>query len=129
MSRMWNSERVPPTTFQPSGGKGTSSSTSIPSQASQNRDADLVAAPIIFLIPALYLLVGPRMPLPNPTCARTLTKADPVLAPHALTNTGVTSWDARLQALAIPLEDTPNYLSQLTPPTPIDNFASYLQGH
>ena len=152
MSRMWNSERVPPTTFQPSGGKGTSSSTSIPSQASQNRDADLVAAPIIFLIPALYLLVGPRMPLPNPTCARTLTKADPVLAPHALTNTGVTSWDAkqltlgkitlnspatertdlnRLQALAIPPEDTPNYLSQLTPPTPIDinKFASYLQGH
>ena len=152
MSRMWNSERVPPTTFQPSGGKGTSSSTSIPSQASQNRDADLVAAPIIFLIPALYLLVGPRMPLPNPTCARTLTKADPVLAPHALTNTGVTSRDAqqltlgkitlnspatertdlnRLQALAIPPEDTPNYLSQLTPPTPIDinKFASYLQGH
>ena len=75
-----------------------------------------------------------------------------MLAPHALTNTGVTSWDAqqltlgkitlnspatertdlnRLQALAIPPEDTPNYLSQLTPPTPIDidNFASYLQGH
>ena len=68
----------------------------------------------------------------------------------ALTNTGVTSWDAqqltlgkitlnspakertdlsRLQAPAIPPEDTPNYLSQLTPPTPIDNFASYLQGH
>ena len=90
------------------------------------------------------------MPLPNPTCATTLTKAGPVLAPHALTNTGVTSRDAqqltlgkitpnspatertdlnRLQALAIPLEDTPNYLSQLTPPTPIDNFASYLQGH
>ena len=89
---------------------------------------------------------------PNPTCARTLTKADPVLAPHALTNTGVTSRDAqqltlgkitlnspatertdlnRLQALAIPPEDTPNYLSQLTPPTPIDinKFASYLQGH
>ena len=34
-------------------------------------------------------------------------------------------------ALAIPPEDTPNYLSQLTPPTPIDihKFASYLQGH
>ncbi|CAH3156539.1 unnamed protein product, partial [Porites evermanni] len=103
------------------GGNGTSSSTSIPSQASPNRDADLVAALIIFLIPALYLPVGPGMPLPNPTCATTLTKADPVLAPHALTNT----------ALAIPPEDTPNYLSQLTPPTPIDinKFASYLQGH
>ena len=81
-----------------------------------------------------------------------LTQSDPVLAPHALTNTGVTSWDAqqltlgkitlnspatertdlnRLQAMAIPPEDTPNYLSQLTPPTPIDinKFASYLQGH
>ena len=35
------------------------------------------------------------------------------------------------QALAIPPKDTPNYLSQLTPPTPIDinKFASYLQGH
>ena len=141
MSMMWNSEGVPPITFLPSGGNGTSSSTSIPSQASPNRDADLAAALIIFLIPALYLLVGPGMPLPNPTCATTLTKADPVLAPHALTNTGVTSRDAqqltlgkitlnspatertdlnRLQALAIPPEDTPNYLSQLTPPTPID---------
>ena len=152
MSMMWNSEGVPPITFLPSGGNGTSSSTSIPSQASPNRDADLAAALIIFLIPALYLPVGPGMPLPNPTCATTLTKADPVLAPHALTNTGVTSRDAqqltlgkitlnspatertdlnRLQALAIPPEDTPNYLSQLTPPTPIDinKFASYLQGH
>ena len=95
---------------------------------------------------------GPGMPFPNLTCATTLTKADPALAPHALTNTGVTSRDAqqltlgkitlnspatertdlnRLQALAIPPEDTPNYLSQLTPPTPIDinKFASYLQGH
>ncbi|CAH3182742.1 unnamed protein product, partial [Porites lobata] len=112
MSMMWNSEGVPPTTFLPS----------------------------------------PGMPLPNPTCVTTLTKADPVLAPHALTNTGVTSRDPqqltlgkitlnspatertdlnRLQALAIPPEDTPNYLSQLTPPTPIDinKFASYLQGH
>ena len=152
MFMMWNSEGVPPITFLPSGGNGTSSSTSIPSQASPNRDADLAAALIIFLIPALYLPVGPGMPLPNPTCATTLTKADPVLAPHALTNTGVTSRDAqqltlgkitpnspatertdlnRLQALAIPPEDTPNYLSQLTPPTPIDinKFASYLQGH
>ncbi|CAH3164569.1 unnamed protein product, partial [Porites lobata] len=120
--------------------------------ASPNQDADLAAALIIFLIPALYLPVGPGMPLPNPTCATTLTKADPVLAPHALTNTSVTSRDAqqltlgkitpnspatertdlnRLQALAIPPEDTPNYLSQLTPPTPIDinKFAFYLQGH
>ena len=152
MSMMWNSEGVPPITFLPSGGNGTSSSTSIPSQASPNRDADLAAALIIFLIPALYLPVGPGMPLPNPTCATTLTKADPVLAPHALTNTGVTSRDAqqltlgkitlnspatertdlnRLQALAIPPEDTPNYLSQLTPPTPIDinKFASYLHGY
>ena len=152
MSMMWNSEGVPPITFLPSGGNGTSSSTSIPSQASPNRDADLAAALIIFLIPALYLLVGPGMPLPNLTCATTLTKADPALAPHALTNTGVTSRDAqqltlgkitlnspatertdlnRLQALAISPEDTPNYLSQLTPPTPIDinKFASYLQGH
>ena len=95
MSMMWNSEGVPPITFLPSGGNGTSSSTSIPSQASPNRDADLAAALIIFLIPALYLLVGPGMPLPNPTCATTLTKADPVLAPHALTNTGVTSRDAQ----------------------------------
>ena len=95
MSTMWNSERAPPITFQPSGGNGTSSSTSIPSQASPNRDADLAAALIIFLIPALYLPVGPGMPLPNPTCATTLTKADPVLAPHALTNTGVTSRDAQ----------------------------------
>ena len=92
------------------------------------------------------------MPLPNPTCATTLTKADPVPASHAHTNTGVTSQDAQqltlgkstlnlpatertdlnhLQALAIPPEDTPKYLSQLTPPTPIDinNFASFLQGH
>ncbi|CAH3179448.1 unnamed protein product, partial [Porites lobata] len=109
------------------GGNGTSSSTSIPSQASPNRDADLAAAPITSLIPALYLLVGTGMPLPNPTCATTLTKADPVLAPHALTNTDLN----RLQTLAIPPEDTPNYLSQLTPPTPIDisKFASYLQGH
>ena len=152
MSMMWNSEGVPPITFLPSGGNGTSSSTSIPSQASPNRDADLAAALIIFLIPALYLLVGPGMPLPNLTCATTLTKADPALAPHALTNTGVTTRDAqqltlgkitlnspatertdlnRLQALALPPEDTPNYLSQLTPPTPIDinKFASYLQGH
>ena len=80
---------------------------------------------------------GPGMPLPNPTCATTLTKADPAPASHALTNTGVTSRDAqqltlgkstlnspatertdlnRLQALAIPPEDTPKYLSQLTPP-------------
>ncbi|CAH3020970.1 unnamed protein product, partial [Porites evermanni] len=103
------------------GGNGMFSSTSIPSQASPNRDADLAAALIIFLIPALYLPVGPGMPLPNPTCATTLTKADPVLAPHALTNT----------VLAIPPEDTPNYLSQLTPhtPTDINKFASYLQGH
>ena len=152
MSTMWNSEGVPPITFLPSGGNGTSSSTSIPSQASPNRDADLAAALIIFLIPALYLLVGPGMPLPNLTCATTLTKAGPGLAPHALTNTGVTTWDAqqltlgkitlnspatertdlnRLQALALPPEDTPNYLSHLTPPTPIDinKFASYLQGH
>ena len=141
MSIMWNFEGVPPITFLPSGGNGMFSSTSIPSQASPNRDADLAAALIIFLIPALYLPVGPGMPLPNPTCATTLTKADPVLAPHALTNTGVTSWDAqqltlgkitlnspateradlnRLQVLAIPPEDTPNYLSQLTPHTPTD---------
>ena len=81
-----------------------------------------------------------------------LTKADPAPASHALANTGVTSRDAqqltlgnstlnspatertdlnRLQALAIPPEDTPKYLSQLTPPTPIDinNLASFLQGH
>ena len=88
----------------------------------------------------------------KPTLTTTLTKAEPKLAPHALTNTGVTSPDAqqptlgkttlnspatertdqnRLQALAILPEDTPNYLSQLTPPTPIDidRLASYLQGH
>ena len=107
----------------------------------------------ISLIPALSLLIGPGMPLPNPTCATTLTKADPAPASHALTNTGVTntgvtSQDAqqltlgkstlnspatertdlnRLQALAIP----PKHLSQLTPPTHIDinNLASFLQGH
>ena len=152
MSMMWNSEGVPPITFLPSGGNGTSSSTSILLQAYPNRDADLAAAPTISLIPALCLLVGPGMPLPNPTCATTLTKADPVPASHALTNTGVTSRDAqqltlgkstlnspatertdlnRLQALAIPPEDTPKYLSQLTPPTPIDinTLASFLQGH
>ena len=152
MSMMWNFEGVPPITFLPSGGNGTSSSTSIPSKASPNRDADLAAALIIFLVPTPYLLVGPRMPLSNPTCASTVTKADPALAPNALTITGVTSWDAqqltlgkitlnspatertdlnRLQAMVIPPEDTPNYLSQLTPPTPIDinKFASYLQGY
>ena len=151
-SMTWNSEGVPPITFLPSGGNGTSSSTSIPLQAHPNRDAVHAAAPIISLIPALYLLVGPGTPLPNPTCATTLTKADPAPAPPAHTNTGATSRDAqqltlgksmlnshvtertdlnRLQALAIPPEDTPKYLSQLTPPTPIDinNFASFLQGH
>ncbi|CAH3179502.1 unnamed protein product [Porites lobata] len=106
------------------GGNGTSSSTAIPSQGSPNRDADLAAALIIFLIPALYLLVGPGMPLPNPTCATTLTKADPVLAPHALTNTGL--WQFLPSTL---LTTSPN--CELTPPTPIDvnKFASYLQGH
>ena len=80
------------------------------------------------------------MPLSNPTCATTLTKADPVPASHALTNTGVTSQDAQqltlgkstlnspatertdlnhLQALAIPPEDTPKYLSQLPLPPPL----------
>ena len=143
---------MPPMTFLLSGGNRMSSSTSIPLRASQNLYADPVAAVIIFLMPALYLPVGLGMPLPNPTCVTTLTKADPVLAPHALTNTGVTSPDAQqptlgkttlnspaterkdlnhLQALAIPPEDTPNYLSQLTPPTPtdIDKLASYLQDH
>ena len=117
-----------------------------------SRDADDAAAPTISLIPALYLLVGPGMPLPNPACATTLTKADPVPAFPAHTNRGVTSPDVQqltlgkstlnlpvtertnlncLQALAIPPEDTPKYLSQLTPPTPIDinNFASFLHGH
>ena len=117
-----------------------------------NRDAVHAAAPTISLIPALYLLVGPGTPLPNPTCATTLTKADPAPAPPAHTNTGATSRDAqqltlgkstlnshitertdlnRLEALAIPPEETPKYLSQLTPPTPIDIniFASFLQGH
>ena len=93
-----------------------------------------------------------RDALPNPTCAATLTKTDPAPAPPAHTNTGATSRDAqqltlgksmlnshvtertdlnRLQALAIPPEDISKYLSQLTPPTPIDinNFASFLQGH
>ena len=111
-----------------------------------------MAAPIIFLIPALYLPVGLGTPPSNPILTTTLTKADPKLAPHALTNTGLTSPDAqqptlgkttlnspatertdqnRLQALAILPEDTPNYLSRLTPPTPIDidKLASYLQGH
>ena len=148
----WSSEGVPPITFLLSGGNGTSSSTSIPLPASQNLDADPVAAPIISLMPALYLPVGLRMPQPKPTCATTLTKADPALAYHALTNTGVASPGAqqptlgktvpnspgterkdlnRLQALAIPSEDTPNYLSQLTLPTPIaiHKLASYLQGH
>ena len=152
MSVMWNSKGVPPITFLPSGGNGMSSSTSTLLQASPNRHTDLVAAPIILLIPALYLLVGLGMPLPNPTCATTLAKASPALTPHAITNTGVTSRDAQqltlgkitlnspgtertnlnyLQALAIPPEDTPNYLFQLTPSAPIDinNFASYLQGH
>ena len=73
----WNSEGVPPITFLPSGGNGTSSSTSIPLQAYPNRDAVHAATPTISLIPALYLLVGPGTPLPNPTCATTLTKADP----------------------------------------------------
>ena len=53
------------------GGDGTSSSTSIPLQVYPNRDVVHVAAPTISLIPALYLLVGPGMPLPNPTCATT----------------------------------------------------------
>ena len=38
---------------------------------------------------------GPGMPSPNPTCATTLTKADPAPASHVLTNTGVTSRDAQ----------------------------------
>lgn len=75
-----------------------------------------------------------RDPSTNPTLTTTLTKADPKLAPHALTNTGVPSPDAQqltlgktmlnspatertdqnhLQALAILPEDTPNYLSHL----------------
>ena len=135
----WNSKGMPPITFLPSGGNGTSSSTSIPLQVYPNRDAIRAAAPTISLIPALYLLVGPGMPLPNPTCATTLTKANPAPASPAHTNTGVTSRDAQqltlgkrmfnspvtertdlnhLQALVIPPEDTPKYLSQLTPPDP-----------
>ena len=71
----------------------------LPLRASQNLDANPVAAPIILLMPALYLPVGLGMPLPNLTCAKTLTKADPVLALHALTNTGVTSPDAQQPTL------------------------------
>ena len=97
------------------------------------------------LMPALYLPVGLGMPQPKPTCATTLTKADAALAYHALTNTGVASPDAqqptlgktmpnspgterkdlnRLQVLAIPSEDTPNYLSNLPfpPPLPLTNL-------
>ena len=91
------------------------------------------------------------MPLPKPTCATVLTKAEPVHTSHALTNTGVTSRGAQqltlgkvklntpatertdlnhLQALVIP-PNTPKYFSQLTPLTPIgiNNSASFLQDH
>ena len=110
MSMMWNSEGVPPITFLPSGGNGTSSSTLILLQAYPNRDADLAAAPTISLIPAQQLTLG-KSTLNSPATDRTDLN--------------------RLQALAIPPEDTPKYLSQLTPPTPIDinNLASSLQGH
>ena len=61
---MLSSEDVPPITFLLSMGNCTSSSTSISLRASQNVDTDPVAAPIIFLMPALYLLVGLGMPYP-----------------------------------------------------------------
>lgn len=80
-------------------GNGRSSSTSIHLRASQNLDADPVAAPIIFLMSALYLPVGLRMPLSNPTLATSLTKTVPVLAPPTLTNIGVTSPDAQQPTL------------------------------
>ena len=129
MSMMWNSEGVPPITFLLSGGNGTSSSTSIPPQASPNRDADLAAALIIFLIPTLYLLVGPRMPLPNPTCASTVTKADPALAPHALTNTGVTSRDAQQLTLGKITLNSPTTENRENRPKSFSSYGNSSRGH
>ena len=95
---------------------------------------------------------GLGMPPPQQTCASTLTRAGPVHAPPAPTNTDATSQDVlqptqtksilsspaterkglnHLQALAVPPESTPEYLSHLTPPTPINipQLAFYLQGY
>ena len=95
---------------------------------------------------------GLGTPSPDQTCILTSTKADLVHASPAFTSTGVTGQDvqqptpgktmqnspatertdlSRLHVLTIPPEDTPKYLSHLSPPTPIDiaKLASYLQGH
>ncbi|KAL9977320.1 hypothetical protein ACROYT_G014710 [Oculina patagonica] len=101
---------------------------------------------------ALCLPPGQGMPPPSLTCASTLTMADPVPAPHALSSIDATTLDAmpltqarntqnspatektalsHLQALAVPPGATPEYLSQLSPPTPINipKLASYLHDH
>ncbi|KAL9977625.1 hypothetical protein ACROYT_G015051 [Oculina patagonica] len=95
---------------------------------------------------------GQGMPPPSLTCASTLTMADPVPAPHALSSIDATTLDAmpltqarntqnspatektalsHLQALAVPPGATPEYLSQLSPPTPINipKLESYLHDH
>ena len=89
---------------------------------------------------------------PSLTCASTLTMADPVPAPHALSSIDATNLDAmqltqarntqnspatektalsHLQALVVPPGATPEYLSQLSPPTPINipKLAFYLHDH
>lgn len=130
----------------------TSSYTWIHSQAFKHRAADPAAVPITMLTLALCLPLGQGVPPPSLTCASTLTMADPVPAPHALSSIDATNLDAmqltqarntqnspatektalsHLQALVVPPGATPEYLSQLSPPTPINipKLASYLHDH
>ena len=130
----------------------TSSYTWIHSQAFKHRAADPAAVPITMLTRALCLPLGQGVPPPSLTCASTLTMADPVPAPHALSSIDATNLDAmqltqarntqnspatektalsHLQALVVPPGATPEYLSQLSPPTPINipKLASYLHDH
>ena len=143
---------MPPTTSPLNGGNGTSSYIWTHSRASLCPAADLVATLTTSLTPALSPPLGLGMPPPQQTCASTLTRAGPVHAPPAPTNTDATSQDVlqptqaksilsspaterkdlnHLQALAVPPESTPEYLSHLTSPTPINSpqLAFYLQGY
>ena len=93
---IWISIGVPPITFLLSGGNGTSSSTStgLPKSGCQSCGSTNHPSDACSLSPCRS-----RDALPNLTCAKTLTKADPVLALHALTNRGVTSPDAQQPTL------------------------------
>ena len=96
-------------------------------------------------------LPGPRTPKTMLTCATISTKGSPVPAPPAPTDTSATNLDAQqpilertttisptqdpiqnqIAALAIPPEVAPDYLSKLTPSTPINipQLSSYLHDH